>query len=755
MTRRLAAAVLLLSALTACGRRPAGFELRSLVAAHRYRVGPAQGEGLAFRSPPELSVVEVDHERRPVVLTMTAPWSWRGRVPKGGATLHVGVETLPSAWRAIEGIEARVVVKAGREREVVAVGLTRGRDYDGPRWLDLDADLSAYEGREVTLELSADLLGLPDRYRKANLVAWGPVTVSAAPAERRRHPNVLFILVDTLRRDHLTPYGYSRNTSPEIARRIAKPGVVVEDAYSQAPWTLPSVVSLMTGREPGEILGSDLATYGIPDGISPMAERMGKLGYATGGFLANPTLHAGAGFERGFATYYAPPADVEWIRRHADSLNLHALPWLRAHQDRPFFLYVHYIDPHDPYDNPDIVDGKSPFLPGYKGPVTGQWVHDVYTGYSQLPDPARDLSQIQALYDSEIHYADRYIGKLLATLSPEVLQNTLIVFTADHGEEHHDHGGWKHGQALYDEQTHVPLLLRWDGHFPAGRRLPGTVRLLDLLPTLTAAVGGPADPAWEGIDLLPALLGKAKVPEQPAFSQHLAGGPLRAMAVFRRLKLILFNPLEPFTPKNALEDYLWKKDLGRLKPVELYDLSRDPQERQNLWATRPELAAPLARVIHRRLDLDLPGLRVMTDGAPAGSHLAGTLIFSSPPARWVPYFLAPEDRVELTGATLRFDLLAGRLDKGFRVEGDFGQIQALAATTNGQPLPAGQLRVGMNTPYAGGPLSPKALLTREWPGLAPAGRGLRLWIHDATGSVALREHDAETERGLRALGYIQ
>src|SRR5262249_41758519 len=162
----------------------------------------------------------------------------------------------------------------------------------------------------------------------------------------------------------------------------------------------------------------------------------------------------------------------------------------RAHQDRPFFAYVHYIDPHDPYDNPEVVDGKSPFLPDYQGPINGGSVHDIYSGYSTLEDPAPDLPQIQALYATQLPTVDHPVGKILETLSPEVLANTLVVFTADHGEEHNDHGGWKHGQTLYDEQVHVPLFLRWDSHIPAGKRLAGTVRLLDLLPTLNGVAGG-------------------------------------------------------------------------------------------------------------------------------------------------------------------------------------------------------------------------------------------------------------------------
>ncbi len=99
------------------------------------------------------------------------------------------------------------------------------------------------------------------------------------------------------------------------------------------------------------------------------------------------------------------------MNRHADDLNARALPWLRAHQDRPFFLYVHYIDPHDPYSNPDMVGGRSPFMPDYTGPVAGDWIHGIYNGKLPLEDPARDVPYIRALYDSEVRYVDRHIGR--------------------------------------------------------------------------------------------------------------------------------------------------------------------------------------------------------------------------------------------------------------------------------------------------------------------------------------------------------
>lgn len=745
--------LLALALFAGCRREPEGFVLQPLIEQKSFTVAAhaagASGAGLTFEAPPELRELTVDYEKRPVVLT-TVRWRWRGRIPRE-ATLHAGVQLIPAALRNLRRFEARVIVYDGREREVLAVGRGHARDA---YWLDLEGDLAPYAGRTVTLEFAVAVPGLPPEHRKSNLVAWGPVAVSTY--EERERPNVLFVLVDTLRYDHLSPYGYRPEVSPEIARLLAERGIVVEEAYSQAPWTLPSVASYMTSRHPGEILGGGMASYGIPESVEPLAEHFQKLGYATGGFIANPSLHAGAGFERGFTTFFAPPADIEWMNRHADDLNAHALPWLAAHQDRPFFAYVHYIDPHDPYSNPDMIDGRSQFDPGYTGPIAGDWVHGIYSGNLPLTDPERDIAYIKAMYDSEVHYVDRHIGKLLESLKPQVLANTIVVLTSDHGEELYDHGGWKHGQTLYEEQIHVPLLVRWDGRIPAGRRLAGTVRLLDLFPTLSAAAGGKPDPAWEGVDLLPALTGKGALPRRPAFAQHMATGPLRAAAIFGKEKLIYFNPREPFAPIDGLQDHLWQQDLGRMKRVELYDLGKDPKEKQNLAEADPGRAAGLAPVIERRLDAALTGLRVFSEGLPPGRRLAGTITFARPPGAAVPYFLSPDDRAELSGATLRFDF-GGEVTpavKGVRIEGDFGAVQSVEITLEGQPLPPAQIRTGANAVWAGRPLTAASLESPAWPasGTKPS---LLLWNHRSARPGERRtQYDPETERRLRALGYL-
>jgi arylsulfatase A-like enzyme len=759
--RRFALLVLATLGLAGCHRSlPRELSLREAVAARHYATGGrAADSGLWFRRPPEVLPFTFDGERRTAVLTAVDPWRWTGVVPRGGE-LHAGVQILPEGWQVIRGLRAWVVARSGKEREVIDVmGSTERKK---PCWLDFTADLSRWAGREITLEFHAALDGLPPEHRHTNVMAWGPVRLSsAADAAARRRPNVLFILVDTLRFDHLTPYGYPRDTSSNIARTLAKPGVVVEQAYSQAPWTLPSVVSFQTSRLPGEILGDDAAAYGIPPGVPTLAESMSKLGYETGGFFANKILHAGNGFARGFDTFYSPPDDGAMNGEEgpdAAALDQRLLPWLEAHRNQPFFLYAHYIDPHDPYDNPEIVDNRSPFEPPCPGCVSGRHIQGVYAGKIPLHDPARDTEHLKALYDSEIHYADRFIGRLIDSLPPEVLRNTLIVLTADHGEEFHEHGGWKHGFTLYEEQIHVPLLVRWDGHIPAGSRLRGTVRLLDLAPTLVRAVGGRPEPSWEGVDLMAALAGRQPLPRLAAFAQHMMIGPLRTAAVLDGRKLILFNARTPFTPANELEAYLWTQDLHRLHRVELYDLSHDAHERSNLAASQPEEIGRLQPILHRQLDRELPGLRVFAAGFPAGSRLQGSLVLERPPTRWVSYFLADDDRVELAGDRVSFDLGGEALEKGFRLEGDVGGVRSVEARLGGRPLPAGQLLAGRGAPYAGGPLSATALTTGELP--VARGPALLFWLPGGlslpSGAPAGKPApNPETERRLRALGYIQ
>lgn len=701
---------------------------------------------LELPGKPRPAVVESGDERRQVRVLPFGGWSWEGTLPPR-ALFAVGVQLVPLAGEAPAELAVEAELVIGDEREIL--DLARSRDG---RWLDLAADLSRHAGERGRIEVTPFLASTPAAGRE---LAWSGDGITERPAAAPERPNVLFVLVDTLRADHLTPYGYERPTSPMIEAELARRGVVVETAYSQAPWTVPSVASFMTGRYPGEILSGPMEGYALPEHAETLAERLGVLGYDTAAYFGNFVLRDANGFGRGFKTRYTPPARPESNLLHADSVNARAIPWLKSHQHQPFFLYVHYMDPHDPYDSPENVGGKSPFYPDYPGTLSGLLVHGVYTGGLRLADPEKDIAHLAALYDSEIHYVDRAIGELLAAFDPEVLANTLVVLTADHGEELFDHGGWKHGQTLYQEQIHVPLIWRWDRGLPAGRRLAGTVQLVDLLPTLVAAAGGEAAAAWQGQNLLPALRGDGKLARRPAFAQHLASGPLRAATIFEGRKLVLFDREAPFTPANGLIEHLWRLDVARMVRRELFDLGQDPGEHANLAARDQGVADRLEPIAGQRLDRTHAGLRVMVSGLEGGERLSGRIELAAQASAWRSYFLAPGDRVTLEGTVLSFDLGAetagAPLEKGFWLEGEPAGIREIRARIS--PVAPLAIAVGPGRAYRGGALAAAELESEHRPEVS-AGRLLRIWRRTISPS-AQAGIDPEVEQSLKALGYIE
>jgi arylsulfatase A-like enzyme len=719
---------------------PAGdaFDLRSTL--------EASGSKVHFFDPPAMARVAVDGETRPAVVTTDRGFEWRGRVPGRAARLHVGVQVLPEVAERVEALEVVVSAESGSSVEVLAV--LRPAQGAPSRWLDADADLGRFAGAETRLRFEAAVRWKGERPEGPGL-AWAPVTLTGAPTDSTDRPNVLVILIDTLRADHVGAYGYERATTPEIDRQLAQRGVLFERAYAQAPWTLPSVASLFTGVQPGRFLAAQMAAFSLPDDLASLPELMAARGYATAGFVANPTLHAGIGFARGFATFYNPPLTLESMKRGADDLTPRVEAWLRAHQRQPFFLYAHYIDPHDPYLPPTLEGKRSPFLPDYAGPVTGDWVHGVYNGRLTLPDPARDVPQMVALYDAEIAYVDRHVGRLLDALDPEILARTLVLVTSDHGEELFDHGGWKHGQTLYEEQIRVPLVLRWDGRLEPARREAAPVALLDVLPTLAAAAGIERRAEWQGIDLLAGL--ERGVPaRRPIVARHHASGPLRAAVISGDRKLVLFNRAEAFTPGDPLSAHLWRLDLGRLRRAERYDLSADPGERNNLergdQAASPAVGE-LEALLFEELDQQGPGTRVVAHGLGAGEKAFVTIRFDQAPGLATPWFLGPEDRLVTAGPSIRLDLEGDGHRKGMLLSPSAARLLEIRADGL-------EVFVGADgTPLPGGRPEPAQLLAA----LAPrsAGRGLYVWsAAPAARRPPSSAEQRETIELLRALGYV-
>ena len=574
----------------------------------------------------------------------------------------------------------------------------------------------------------------------------GPAPAGGGDGEQGP-PNIVLVLVDTLRADHLQPYGYGRPTTPNVDALLASRGVVVERAYAPSPWTLPSVTALMTSLPPGEALPHAPASFAIDPSLPLLQEQLAGLGYDTAGWVANPTVHAGLGFSRGFATFHTPLVE-EGVEEGADRVSALAAAWLRGHQRRPFFLYAHFMDPHDPYDNPDVVNGRSPFDAAQLGELSGRWVHGIFLGKVPLRDPPTDVRHLTALYDAEVHYFDRFLPALLAPLDEATRRRTLFVLTADHGEELHDHGGWKHGRTLYEEQLRAPLVLRWDGHLRAGTRLPGPVRLIDVAPTLLAAAGGRPPARWQGRNLLPQLRGEAAVPTGPIFATHLADGPRRAAVIARRWKLILFDRAAAFEPANELESICYHQELARLQRIELYDLAHDPAERRNLAGSRPDVVARLGPLVQAQLARERPGLRVLLAGAPQGARVEIDLRGDGRLAGWRSLWLGENDRVDAAGARLRLSLEGEALPKGVLL---LPATRVGAVTARG--LPGVVIRLGSGTVYGGGPIPEGSLAHAGWPGRPGDPPTVWLWLVPAGPATAEPPPDPETLRRLKALGY--
>ncbi len=339
---------------------------------------------------------------------------------------------------------------------------------------------------------------------------------AASPATATS-PNILFIMVDTVRADHVGCYGYAKPTTPAIDR-LASGGVRLDQMIASSSWTMPSLMSMFTSLHPSQH-GATSYRARLRPGIATLAALLSHAGYQTAGFSSNPTAHSKFGFGRGFDLYddftvmlaadlnlFDDFGEQRGYREAASSpvVNRLALDWLRRYWDRsrPFFLFALYFDPHADYTPPPPYDTM--FCPGYTGSENGQNMY-VRPPASFTPE-ARE--RIRALYDGEIRCTDDHIGVLLReSAALGALDNTVTILVSDHGEEFWDHGGILHGQTLYDEVVRVPCIFHWPGHLAAGKVLAEQASHVDILPTLLAAASIAVPPYCAGRDLLPMLRG--------------------------------------------------------------------------------------------------------------------------------------------------------------------------------------------------------------------------------------------------------
>ncbi len=393
------------------------------------------------------------------------------------------------------------------------------------------------------------------RTRIAILLAVLVAVLAVSLALRRRAPNLLLITVDTLRPDRLGCYGYARGSSPHLDA-LAGEGVVFRNAYSQSGWTLPSMASVLTGLYPHQH-GATRFDTGLRLGLPTLATILHGEGYDTRAYVSHSLVSETYGLDRGFANFDSSvlarghPARVTTSAALTDRV-LEDLRDLRE----PYFVWVHYFDPHALY-----------------------LVHEGFDFGSSESER----------YDGEVAHNDRQIGRLLSALDDGgLLKRTAVVFTADHGEEFQEHGG-RHHFTLYDEVLRVPLIIRAPALRPGARG--SRAQQIDLLPTILRLLGLEVPAAYPGRDLL--AQGTA---EAPVLAERLQPNRLRQRAVIRGdFKLIRVEP----NPDPA--DYAGRfayDDLATVGPgTHLFDLRSDPGETRNLIAERPDLAARLLALL--------------------------------------------------------------------------------------------------------------------------------------------------------------
>ncbi len=419
-------------------------------------------------------------------------------------------------------------------------------------------------------------------------------------------PSVILIIADTLRADYLGAYGSTMTKTPAMDR-LAKDGVVFENAFTNSTWTRPSVATIVSSLYASShkvMYKTDL----LPDGVTTIAETMKDAGYRTVGYVTNINVAPSFRFEQGFQEYYYLSPEfffgatdsgaklafynvmrlvrerflskskwVQYYYQDAQTVNGAALPWLDRNGSGPTFTLIHYMDPHDPY---------------FEIPYNGVAVARVDT---PNPDPSQ-RDRMASLYASNVEYLDRFIGNLIEALKQAGrYDDTVIALVSDHGEEFYEHKGWWHGTTLYDEESRIPFIVKLSKNAKAGTRVKAWAQLLDVSPTLAGAAKVTAPETWQGRD----LFSDAPAPEALFQEEDHEGNVLHSIRT-DRWKLIVANENNP----------------RGLAPIELYDIQADPKETRNVAAEHGDVVAKLSG--------DLTALKVMA-GSRAVTGASGAI----------------------------------------------------------------------------------------------------------------------------------
>jgi len=557
----------------------------------------------------------------------------------------------------------------------------------------------------------------------------GPRPAKRGTAEAARTgppPNVVLISLDTVRPDHLGCYGYESRTSPNLDSYVRR-SVLFKNAYAQAPWTLPSHMSLFTSMLPSHNRVEDINET-LADDIPTLAQLLRAHGYNTAALVNNGQMRAHWGFGKGFELWRE--YEVDTPAGTCENLTAEALRWLTARPQEPFFLFLHYFDPHDPYDPPE------PYLKAFGSSV---WGMDARTILFDHRFPGRDikdqrlLKEIVGAYDGEIAWLDHELGKLLGALP----QNTLTVIFSDHGEAFEEHGWTTHGASLYEEEVRAALLIGRPGS--GGRTVEAPVMLLDVAPTILGLCGIEPPGHYQGHDLRPLMEGRT-LADRPILAET------KRVLEGRVLKMCITPP--------------WKLVYSLLEGrAELYRL---PDEQTDLSGREPEQTHKMLAMVRQWLTVEdfwivyaagrgTYDATLTTEGQfavfiPAGVDMGRDSIRPSPGGQQIALTLYPAGAPK----ALYFELSPRKAHVSFDCGVDGQQRRDMVFVGTGQnprslPFELGQ-EVSVRSPFIEEPFKAagEGFHIVHCRGDAAAGRSPR--------GVTLDEH---TIQQLRSLGYLE
>lgn len=470
---------------------PASFAVDYMRIVPKTTVSPKQ-----FNPPHYKKVIQQykskDKEYTSLVLSCPTTLSYYFEVPPSAALCMFGTPIL-DAKSKISPIDFSISITPA-DTNVAQKVFTQKFTKD--KWQEVMVNLTQYAGKLVKVSLTAN------GKENSRLALGAPAVRLKQPTAKKgaKKKNVVVLLIDTLRADKLKSYGNKRVKTSQMDAFVAE-STMFEQCQANSNWTKPSCASVLTGLHPDTHKARGHSSR-MNKSVKMVSEMFREKGFVTGAFVANGYLASEFGFNRGWNKY------INYIREtkntNAENVFNDTLKFIDEAGDKPFFTYIQTIDPHVPYD-PPAEDLKLYDARPYDGPVrprsTGNLLEDYKRKKVELN--SRDKRHLEALYDGEITYHDRQFGKFVKALKNKgVLDNTVFVVCADHGEEFFEHDSVGHGHTLYQELLHVPLMIRAPGLVPSNTRSNASATLSDIVPTVLEATGNAIQPGIEGKSLL-------------------------------------------------------------------------------------------------------------------------------------------------------------------------------------------------------------------------------------------------------------